>query len=181
LKLDITFFQDSNPLADIPPARHAVESDDEDELDISISHFPSQEEKEGFEIQIRWNPITTTPIEERSGKPLLIACGDAGRVWARGAGFHQTSSQLEGVVLVNNSPFGWIYTPSWAACSCTVLLSEPFPQGSPWGNSAPREKNEGDWIGARTLPLAAMHPYAEGILKVLMPSRYVFCLIIHFQ
>ena len=173
-KLHITFFQDSNPLADIPPARHAVESDDEDELDVSISHFPSEEEKEGFEIKIRWNPIATS-IEERRGKPLLVACGDAGRAWARGARLHQTSSsQPNGVVLVNNTPFGWIYTPSWAACGCTVLLSEPFPQGSSWGSSALGEGNEGIGIGAKTLPLAAMHPYAEHILKFLMPSRYVF-------
>ncbi len=70
-----------DPLADIPPPRHAIESDDEDE-DEGIFQAPSSDLKRNVKVEITFKA-------EKDGQdlenhmPLIVASGQAGNVLAR--------------------------------------------------------------------------------------------------
>ena len=84
--------QDIAPLADTVPPRHAVESDEEeDEYNPLASSVQSKSKAGDAEVKILGD------VKRFEGRTLVIASGDAGKVWARGAKLGEQS----GAVMVN--------------------------------------------------------------------------------
>jgi hypothetical protein len=86
------FHQEIDPLADTVPPRHAVESDEEeDEYNPLASSVQSKSKAGDAEVKILGD------VKRFEGRTLVIAGGDAGKVWARGAKLGEQS----GAVMVN--------------------------------------------------------------------------------
>lgn len=88
----MSYFLDpaTDPLADGPPPRHALESDDEDEENALSSDQPSSDEQATVEI-------TGTDIPQNL--PLIVVSEVAGAYWSKGSTF--LGEQI-GAILVNS-------------------------------------------------------------------------------
>jgi hypothetical protein len=80
-----------DPLADTPPPRHVLESDDEDEYNplptlSKLRHVPAEA------------PVVAIHAKVQPGKKLVVASGEAGRTWAAGA---RLGDQVGGVYMNN--------------------------------------------------------------------------------
>ncbi|KAK0496980.1 hypothetical protein EDD18DRAFT_183085 [Armillaria luteobubalina] len=141
---------DVDPLQDTVPSRYAIESDEEDEFN-PLQPRPSQDVSEPVNVKV----VGSIPT---AGK-LVIATGDAGRIWARGANLGEQT----GAVYVNEisvcSPFisvtsenndtkvGLCFNPKWT--NATIIISEVTTK----------------------LPIWAMNEYGKQILEALKPSK----------
>jgi hypothetical protein len=149
----LTAVQNIDPLADTVPPRHQYESDDEDEY----NPLPARSDDVAPDF-------STSVVGDLPGdKPLLVACGDAGRVWGAGATLGEQAGALhvDGVQVRiravrrvrraegDERQVGMLFRPSWF--NGTVLVSE----------------------ATATLPLGGMYPYARAVFEQLRPSRYV--------
>ncbi|KAJ7148641.1 hypothetical protein C8R43DRAFT_512671 [Mycena crocata] len=126
---------DVDPLADTVPPRHAIESDEEED-----EYNPLQTSSS------RTAPIDVQLVGDLKPVPvsgLLVATGDVGKYWARGADLGEQIA----AVMVDKIQVGLLFRPSWT--QIVVLVSE---------------------VTAR-LPLAAMHTYARTVLETLQPSN----------
>ncbi|KZV64261.1 hypothetical protein PENSPDRAFT_174709 [Peniophora sp. CONT] len=121
-----------DPLADTTAPRYAIESDDEDELNPQL---PSQA-KRVVDIDVKCDPSPDTTL------PLVIATGDAGKVWAAGAPL----GQQIGAVFVNGVTVGMVFAVKGEA---NVVVSE----------------------ATTTLPVWAMNAYAARVLELFKPSK----------
>ncbi|VDB88462.1 unnamed protein product [Peniophora sp. CBMAI 1063] len=121
-----------DPLADTTAPRYAIESDDEDELNPQL---PSQA-KRVVDIDVKCDPAPDTSL------PLVIATGDAGKVWAAGAPL----KEQVGAVFVNGVTVGMVFRVEGLA---NVVISE----------------------ATTTLPVWAMNAYAARVLELFTPSR----------
>lgn len=125
---------DDHNNTDNNPPRHAIESDDEDE---SNPLQPLQ-------------PAATKPVVKLLGnvpaqRSLVVASGDPGAFWARGADLGEQT----GAVAVNGMEIGLVFNPGWTKAN--VIISEAFVR----------------------LPVWAMHAYAQFIIDGLQPTRSV--------
>ncbi|KAK0463702.1 uncharacterized protein EV420DRAFT_1618658 [Desarmillaria tabescens] len=125
---------DVDPLQDTVPSRYAIESDEEDEFN-PLQLRPSQDVSEPVSIKMVGSVST-------AGK-LIVASGDAGRIWARGANLGEQT----GAVYVNDISMGLCFNPKWT--SATIIISEVTTR----------------------LPIWAMNEYGKQILETLRPSR----------
>ncbi|KAJ7131691.1 hypothetical protein C8R43DRAFT_1024300 [Mycena crocata] len=126
---------DVDPLADTVPPRHAVESDEEEDEYNPLQ--PPTSHAAPIDVQLVGD-LKSVPV---SG--LLVATGDVGKYWARGA---DLGEQI-GAVMVDKIQVGLLFRPSWT--QTVVLVSEATAR----------------------LPLRAMHPYARTVLDALQPSN----------
>ncbi|KAK0211134.1 hypothetical protein DFS33DRAFT_1407531 [Desarmillaria ectypa] len=125
---------DVDPLQDTVPSRYAIESDEEDEFN-PLQLRPSQDASESVNVKIVGSIST-------AGK-LIVASGDAGKIWARGANLGEQT----GAVYVNEISVGLCFNPKWT--SATIVISEVTTR----------------------LPIWAMNEYGKQILETLRPSR----------
>ncbi|KAK0440973.1 hypothetical protein EV421DRAFT_1904906 [Armillaria borealis] len=125
---------DVDPLQDTVPSRYAIESDEEDEFN-PLQPRPSQDVSEPVNVKI----VGSIPT---AGK-LIVASGDAGRIWARGANLGEQT----GAVYVNQISVGLCFNPKWT--SATIIISEVTTR----------------------LPIWAMNEYGKQILETLKPSK----------
>ncbi|KAH8112852.1 Svf1-like-domain-containing protein [Phellopilus nigrolimitatus] len=132
-------FVDVDPLADTIPPRYAYESDDEDEL-ADFSVVGSSRGAPDVDVT-----IVLGDNREALGQVLIVANGEAGAVWGKGAKLGEQVGQVS----VNKRAIGLVFKPSWAASP--VIVSEALTR----------------------LPVWAMHAYAEAILGRWKPSRVV--------
>jgi hypothetical protein len=98
---------DFDPLAEIVPPRHAVESDEEED---EYNPLPSTALPRTLDVKIVG--------QIQRNRALVVVAGDAAEVWAKGA-------QLEeqrGAVMANGVQVGLLFNPSWT--QATVLVSE---------------------------------------------------------
>ncbi|KAF9004660.1 hypothetical protein BDQ17DRAFT_1278843 [Cyathus striatus] len=124
---------DIDPLADTVPPRYAVESDEEDEIN-PLHASPTNDTPPTVDVKIIGNLPT--------GNKLVIATGEAGRHWARGASLGEQT----GAVMVNGVQIGLIFNPPWT--KSTVMVSEALSR----------------------VPISSMHPYSEAVLDALKPE-----------
>ncbi|KAF8559472.1 hypothetical protein OG21DRAFT_1453959 [Imleria badia] len=99
------------PLADAPPPRYAVESDDEDEYNPLSAPTGSDQPPE---VTVEFKSIYDIP----SKRPLVFASGEAGVSWAK---IVNLGEQQAGIY-VNNLPVGLLFRPSWT--SAVIVVSE---------------------------------------------------------
>ncbi|KAI0290932.1 hypothetical protein B0F90DRAFT_464266 [Multifurca ochricompacta] len=131
-----TTSQDVEFLHDTSAPRYAYESDEEDQLNPLSS---------GCEQKTARVSISIKGLAHSQGtaKAVVIASGQAGNAWARGA---QLGEQ-RAAVLVDNIIVALIFLPSWS--DAVVIISET----------------------SATLPAWVMRPYAEAIVHFYKPSR----------
>lgn len=132
-------------MADTIPPRHAYESDEEDEFPPPPSVGP------GTRLQTNVDVKILTGDKQEAGA-LIIASGEVGAVWARGASLGEQTGQI----MVQATTIGLVFRPSWTAS--IIIISEPFSK----------------------LPALAMHEYAQAILEYWKPSKYESSMRIHF-
>lgn len=132
-------------MADTIPPRHAYESDEEDEFPPPPSVGTGTHLQSNVEVKI------LTGYKQEAGT-LIIASGEVGAVWARGASLGEQTGQI----MVQATTIGLVFRPSWTASS--VIISEPFSK----------------------LPAWAMYEYAQAILEYWKPSKYESLIHIHF-
>ncbi|KAK0228981.1 hypothetical protein IW262DRAFT_1354099 [Armillaria fumosa] len=125
---------DLDPLQDTVPSRYAIESDEEDEFN-PLQPRPLQDVSEPVNVKI----VGSIPT---AGK-LVVASGDAGRIWARGANLGEQT----GAVYVNEVSVGLFFNPKWT--SATIIISEVTTR----------------------LPIWTMNEYGKQILETLKPSK----------
>jgi len=101
-----------DPLGDTVPARHAIESDEEEDEYNPLSLSKSEK------TPVAVIDIKITIENVRKGQALVIATGHAGRFWAQGASLGEQS----GTVMLNRIQVGLLFQPSWI--TGTVLVSE---------------------------------------------------------
>jgi hypothetical protein len=123
-----------DPLADTVPPRHAIESDEEED---EFNPLPSSSLSKAPPPTIDVNIIGQIPLS----RGLVVASGDAAKVWAKGAQLGEQS----GAVMANGVQVGLIFNPSWTQAN--VLISEVTTR----------------------LPSWAMHRYAEVVIQQLKP------------
>ncbi|KDR79097.1 hypothetical protein GALMADRAFT_154087 [Galerina marginata CBS 339.88] len=121
------------PSYTVPP-RYAVESDEEED-EINPLRQPATQEDTKVDIKISGE----LPQENT----LVIASGDVGTFWAKGADLGEQT----GAIFVNRVQIGLAFNPKWT--KSTVIVSETLSR----------------------LPLYAMHTYAKSILDSLNPKR----------
>lgn len=131
-------------MADTIPPRHAYESDEEDEFPPPPSVGP------GTRLQTNVDVKILTGDKQEAGA-LIIASGEVGAVWARGASLGEQTGQI----MVQATTIGLVFRPSWTAS--IIIISEPFSK----------------------LPALAMHEYAQAILEYWKPSKYESSMRIH--
>ncbi|KAI9570883.1 hypothetical protein HD554DRAFT_280065 [Boletus coccyginus] len=102
---------DLYPLADAPPPRYAVESDDEDEYN-PLSPSPGSDQLP--EVKVEFKSIYDIPSE----RALVFVSGEAGVSWAK---IVNLGEQQAGIY-VNKLPVGLLFCPSWT--SAVVIVSE---------------------------------------------------------
>ncbi|KAI0317539.1 hypothetical protein OF83DRAFT_127499 [Amylostereum chailletii] len=124
-----------DPLGETTAPRYALESDDEED-ELNPLSQSNNKPAVPLDIQIKC-------MKESPGLPLIIAAGDAGKTWARGAKLGEQS----GSVFVNNITVGMLFNPSYAAVN--VVVSE----------------------ATTSLPIWAMHPYAQAIVDFFKPTH----------
>ena len=81
--------RDYDPFADTSAARYAYESDDEDDNDF-LQLKPT-------EASLPQVDVTFLPSEiyiQDEGKTLIVASGEVGRLWARGASLGEQAGQI---------------------------------------------------------------------------------------
>ncbi|KAF8443708.1 hypothetical protein L210DRAFT_3090432 [Boletus edulis BED1] len=100
------------PLADAPPPRYAVESDDEDEYNPLSA--PTRSDQPPAEISVEFKSIYDIP----SKRPLVFASGEAGVSWAK---IVNLGEQQAGIY-VNKLQVGLLFRPSWT--SAIIVVSE---------------------------------------------------------
>ncbi|KAF8128367.1 hypothetical protein EV363DRAFT_422945 [Boletus edulis] len=100
------------PLADAPPPRYAVESDDEDEYNPLSA--PTRSDQPPAEISVEFKSIYDIP----SKRPLVFASGEAGVSWAK---IVNLGEQQVGIY-VNKLQVGLLFRPSWT--SAIIVVSE---------------------------------------------------------
>ncbi|KAA1477845.1 hypothetical protein DENSPDRAFT_845051 [Dentipellis sp. KUC8613] len=127
---------DTDPLSETTAPRYAVESDDEEDEFNPLPHRESSSASTQLSIVFKG-----LPESEKPGGSLVVASGDAGRHWAKGA---ELGEQI-GAVFVNETQVGMAFKPSWT--NATVLVSEV----------------------TTSLPVWAMHDYAKTVLDHLKP------------
>jgi len=121
-------------LGDTSAYRYAYESDDEDQLN-PLSRRPVQ--------RVARVSIQGDPHPEERRKTVIVASGEAGKVWAQGA---QLGEQFATVV-VDDVTVGFVFLPPWT--DAVVIVSET----------------------SETLPTWTMRPYAEAIVRFYNPTR----------
>ncbi|KAK7062569.1 hypothetical protein VNI00_000057 [Paramarasmius palmivorus] len=126
---------DFDPLSDAGPSRYAVESDEEDEYNPLQTGSSKSEEPVEFQIKV----VGQSP----KSRPLVVAFGDAGKYWAKGAELGEQT----GAIMVNNVQVGLIFNPSWT--EATIVVSETFTR----------------------LPVLAMADYASTLVDEVTPQR----------
>ncbi|TFK37065.1 hypothetical protein BDQ12DRAFT_685759 [Crucibulum laeve] len=124
---------DTDPLADTVPPRYAIESDEEED-EVNPLHLSRNDNESQVEVKF----IGDVPSERN----LIIATGDAGKVWARGASLGEQT----GAVMVNGVQIGLVFSPFWTKSN--VIVSEALSR----------------------LPVWAMHKYAQNIIDTLKPT-----------
>ena len=82
--------RDWDPLADIAPPRYAYESDDEDETGLS---GPTTAEVREAEVTFSSSP-EESEMKTHQGGVMVIATGDVGVAWARGANLGEQVGQV---------------------------------------------------------------------------------------
>ncbi|KAK2460005.1 hypothetical protein APHAL10511_008011 [Amanita phalloides] len=124
---------DFDPLSDNAPPRYAIESDEEEDeynpLNLSTLSSPS------LSVKI----LGSLPKE----KELIIATGDGGKFWAKGAHL----GEQKGTVQVNKVDVGLVFIPAWG--DTTVIVSESLTR----------------------LPVWLQHSYAFHIVEQLKPTK----------
>ncbi|KAF8661647.1 hypothetical protein AX16_001289 [Volvariella volvacea WC 439] len=110
---------DIDPLADAGPARHIIESDDEDEF----NPLPHATEEVPPPEQVQVKLVGTIPKDKNK---LVVATRLPGTHWARGA---DLGEQIGGVA-VNGVQMGQLFTPEWT--SSVVLVSEVLSRLPLW-------------------------------------------------
>ncbi|KLO15196.1 DUF300-domain-containing protein [Schizopora paradoxa] len=113
--------EQTDPLADVVPPRHAYESDDEDEFDPNST----PEGLPGLRPIKNYKPLTIDfphSITE-SEDPLLIALGPLGRTWAMGANLGDSIGR---VGLDRVGYLAIVFKPSW--CKGYVLIADVPPK-----------------------------------------------------
>ncbi|THH05952.1 hypothetical protein EW145_g4432 [Phellinidium pouzarii] len=133
------FGQDIDPLADSIPPRYAYESDEEDEF----ADYPVSSSVTAPEVEVKI--ALGNGSEAVVGQTLIIASGEVGAVWARGAKLGVQTGQVS----VDKHAIGLVFRPSWVASS--VIVSEALTR----------------------LPVWAMHAYAEAVLNRWKPSKVI--------
>jgi len=121
-------------LGDTSAHRYAYESDDEDQLNPLSSH-PVQ--------RVARVSVQGDSRPENRRKTVIVASGEAGKVWAQGAQLGERCA----TIVVNDFTVGFIFLPSWS--DAVVIVSET----------------------SETLPTWAMRPYAEAIVNFYNPTR----------
>jgi len=158
------FIMNFDPLADVAPPRHAIESDDEDE-DEGIFQTPSSDSKRNVDVEITFKAEKDGQDLE-SHMPLIVASGQAGHVLARLLSRSPICSRvyansIEVFLFLFFSTYRlqppkigyFVQLPiSSQKSKFTVLISES-------------ESSQG------ILPLGYMHPYAQKVINKLEPSR----------
>ncbi|KAI5114977.1 hypothetical protein M0805_006781 [Coniferiporia weirii] len=139
------FRQDVDPLADTVPPRYAYESDEEDERADFPIPTPTSMSASGADVDVKITLGANDGVTE--GETLIVASGEAGAVWARGAALGEQVGQVS----VDGRVIGLVFRPSWAAGTATVIVSEALVR----------------------LPVWVMHPYAEAVLSWWKPSGVV--------
>ncbi|KAF8910325.1 hypothetical protein CPB85DRAFT_683723 [Mucidula mucida] len=130
---DLLLTMDVDPLEDTVPPRYAVESDEEDEYN------PLEQPTQTAAPETADIKVVGDIAKDR---PLIIASGDAGKFWARGA---HLGEQMGGVY-VNTIAVGLLFTPAWS--KSTVLVSEVTTR----------------------MPIWAMDRYAKSVIAELLPT-----------
>jgi len=131
---------DVDPLSDSVPPRYAIESDEEeDEINPLRRNLRSQAQEE--DTKVEFNIVGDIPKQ----KALVIASGDAGKFWAKGADLGEQT----GSISVNHVQIGLVFNPKWT--TSTIIVSEALSR----------------------LPVYAMYSYAKGILDSLIPKSVV--------
>jgi hypothetical protein len=125
---------DDHNNTDNNPPRHAIESDDEDEFNPLQ---PSQPSTVKLDVKLVGN------IPAHRG--LVVASGDPGPFWARGADLGEQT----GAVAMNGLQIGLVFNPVWTKAN--VVVSEAIAR----------------------LPVWAMHAYARFLIDSLQPTRYI--------
>ncbi|KXN82920.1 hypothetical protein AN958_02003 [Leucoagaricus sp. SymC.cos] len=121
---------------DSNPPRHAIESDSEDEYNpLHASEKHSEQPK--LEIKFLGDQV-----EPRN--TLIVATGDPGAFWARGADLGEQT----GAVAASGVQIGMIFNPKWTKAN--VIISEALSR----------------------LPVWAMNQYAQAIIDTLKPTTY---------
>ncbi|TFY73567.1 hypothetical protein EWM64_g10445 [Hericium alpestre] len=139
---DSTVFSnmDTDPLRETSAPRYAIESDDEEDEFNPLPSRAASSALKNLNVQIK-GPSESSQL----GGSLLVASGDAGKIWARGADL----GEQQGAVYVNEHQVGLVFKPSWL--NTTVLVSEV----------------------ATGLPVWAMHSYAQTVIDFFKPSNIV--------
>ncbi|ETW75330.1 hypothetical protein HETIRDRAFT_331260, partial [Heterobasidion irregulare TC 32-1] len=132
--------QNIDPLSDTTAPRYAVESDEEeDEFNPLFPEGNHQSRNVGIDIK------GISPTNAIGGN-LVVATGDAGKIWAKGASLEEQ----QGAVYVNQLQVGLVFRPSWSNAT-TVVVSEL----------------------TASLPIWAMSPYAQAVLDYFKPANTV--------
>ncbi|KAH8828057.1 hypothetical protein DL96DRAFT_1601504 [Flagelloscypha sp. PMI_526] len=133
-----------DPLADGPPPRHAVESDDEDDLNALASDSGSNTESGDVSVIIKG-------VNLPQNLPLIIVSNMAGAYWSRGAKF--VGEQLAGVFVD------------------TVQVGLVLPLGRLHGSKDVPPALVLSSEALARLPYSGMHPFAKKVIEDLKPSR----------
>ncbi|KAF8347527.1 hypothetical protein F5887DRAFT_1131225 [Amanita rubescens] len=128
---------DFDPLADNAPPRYAIESDEEEDEYNPLNLTASNPNDNPSALSVRI--LGDLP----KGKGLVIATGDGGKYWAKGANL----GEQMGTVQANNMEVGLIFNPTWT--HATVIVSEALTR----------------------LPVWAQHTYSLCIIEQLQPTR----------
>jgi len=126
---------DIDPLSDTGPPRHAIESDDEDDFN-PLSKSPETTQPE---------PVFEIVGSNATSEHLIVAAGDAGRVWARGANL----GEQIGSVFIDKKLIGLVFKPTWT--DAIAIISE---------------------VSIR-LPTFVIHPYAQFVLEHYKPTSLI--------
>jgi len=103
-----------DPLADAPPPRYAVESDDEDEYNTASSLSTGSEQPSKVNVEVK----TTYDIPRR--RPLIFASGEAGASWAKITNLSERSAGI----YVNDLLVGLVFCSPWTGAVIVVSEAE---------------------------------------------------------
>ncbi|KAG6844855.1 hypothetical protein H0H87_003098 [Tephrocybe sp. NHM501043] len=110
---------DVDPLADIVPPRHAIESDEEED---EYNPLPIA----GSYVRDRVTDVKFIADAIPKGKNLVVVTGDIAKYWACGANL----GEQNGGVYLNKVQVGLFFNPDWT--SSTIIVSEVLTRLPVW-------------------------------------------------